>query len=122
MPQNNSISHTDVLHYNRDLSMDQEETLLQTDTVRVRVMHLQPGGATAWHYHREVTDHMVCLTGAIQVGIHDPAETFELRPGQRCTVAVGCVHQVANPDLTSPASYLLIQGVGRYDFIPVEIP
>ena len=97
----------------------QEEFLIQTDTVRVRVMELQPGEATGWHFHREVTDHMVCLTGVVEVRLQQDAAVQVLFPGQRCTVAVLQVHQVANASASETASYLLIQGVGRYDFNPV---
>jgi quercetin dioxygenase-like cupin family protein len=102
--------------------MSREESIIQTDTVRVRVMHLSPGEGTPWHFHNEVTDNMVCLTGALQVRLHQPGEAFELEPGGRCTVDVRRVHRVGNPSSTAPASYLLIQGVGRYDFNPVDIP
>jgi quercetin dioxygenase-like cupin family protein len=64
---------------------------------------------------------MVCLTGVIVVRLEQPAVELELQPGQRCTVEVGRVHQVANASASEPASYLLIQGVGRYDFNPVDL-
>ena len=100
--------------------MKREESLIQTDTVRVRSMELPPGDATPWHFHREVTDHLVGLTGLIVVRLQQPAAVFELQPGQRFTVEVGRVHQVANGSPTQPASYLLIQGVGHYDFNTVD--
>ena len=100
--------------------MKREESLIQTDTVRVRVMELLPGDATPWHFHREVTDHMVCLTGVIVVHLKQPTARLDLQPGQRCTVEVSRAHQVANDSPTEPASYLLIQGVGQYDFNTVD--
>ena len=75
--------------------MKREESLIQTDTVRVRVMELLPGDATPWHFHREVTDHMVCLTGVIVVHIKQPKAMLEIQPGQRCIVEFDRVHQVA---------------------------
>jgi len=100
--------------------MTQEEFLIQTDTVRARVMHLGAGEATPWHYHTEVTDTMVCLTGQIGVRRRQPAETLVLAPGERCHVDPLRVHQVADLSPADPASYLLLQGVGRYDFNVVE--
>lgn len=100
--------------------MKREETLIHTESVRVRDMQLPPGEATPWHFHQEVTDHLVCLTGTIVVRLQAPAARHELQPGQRFTVEVGRVHQVANGSPSEPASYLLIQGVGRYDFNPVD--
>ena len=93
-----------------------KETLIQTEDVRVRVMNLQPGEATPLHHHSEITDHMVGLTGKMQVKLKDPSEELGLGPGERCQVESGRVHQVRNINTEKPASYLLIQGVGRYDF------
>ncbi len=100
--------------------MKREEFLLQTDTVRVRAMELPPGEATPWHFHQEVTDHLVGLTGVIVVRFKEPSAMLELQLGARCAVEVGRVHQVANASPAEPASYLLIQGVGRYDFNTVD--
>ena len=102
--------------------MAPQETLLQTDTVKVRVMNLPAGEATPWHHHREVTDHMVGLSGLVLVRLREPEEMIELHPGHRCRVETGRVHQVANGSNSETASYLLIQGVGRYDFNTVDIP
>lgn len=92
------------------------ETLIETEEVRVRVMTLHPGEATPLHHHTEVTDHMVGLAGALLVEIKNPDETIKLKPGARCKVLPGRVHQVINSSSTESASYLLIQGVGHYDF------
>lgn len=102
--------------------MKREQTLLQTDEVRVRVMHLQPGEATHWHFHKEITDHLVSLSGVILVRLRQPESTSELQPGGRLEVEAGRVHQVANGSPSQPASYLLVQGVGRYDFNVVDAP
>lgn len=102
--------------------MKREDILIQTAEVKVRVMELPPGEATTWHSHSEVTDHMVGLSGRILVSLRHPEETRELQPGERCQVAVGRVHRVANGSTAEPASYLLIQGVGRYDFLPEQLP
>jgi len=97
-----------------------EDVLIQTENVRVRVMELLPGEATRWHFHQEITDHMVCLSGQIEVRLRQQDAVHVLQPGQRCVVEIRCVHQVANASTEEAASYLLIQGVGRYDFNPVE--
>lgn len=96
-----------------------EEVLIQTETVRVRVMHLAPGEVNEAHFHNEVTDHFVGLTGEIVVQFQEPEALKALGSGQRCTVEAGQVHRVSNGSHSQPASYLLIQGVGRYDFNPL---
>ena len=40
--------------------------VIRTDNVLVRVMELDHGASTKWHYHTEVTDYFVCLNGAIK--------------------------------------------------------
>jgi len=83
-------------------------------------MELLPGESTSWHFHSEVTDHMVGLTGVIIVHLKQPEALFKLYPGLRCTVEVGRAHQVSNDSTGDPASYLLIQGIGRYDLNVVD--
>ena len=92
-----------------------DEVILETESVRVRILVLEAGQATAWHFHSEVTDRMLCLEGRIAVEYASSKEPAELSPGDRCEVAVGQVHRVVNLAFET-AKYLLVQGVGRYDF------
>lgn len=92
-----------------------EEIVIKTENTRVRVVELGAGEVAKWHSHSEVTDNMFCLTGRLTVRMQGPDEEVLLLPGQRCTVAQGRVHQVVNVD-ASKMTYLLVQGVGRYDF------
>ena len=94
---------------------DNYEVIIQTGDVRVRIMHLQPGASTPLHHHTEVTDQIIGLTGRLKVHTQNPQETLTLESGTRCTILPGRVHQVVNENATK-ASYLLVQGVGRYDF------
>ena len=96
-----------------------DEVILETGSVRVRILVLEAREATAWHFHSEVTDRMLCLQGSIAVEYQDPRESVELVCGERCEVAVTRVHRVVNMTAET-AKYLLVQGVGRYDFNVVE--
>ena len=98
---------------------DRDEVILETENVRVRILVLEDGQATAWHYHTEVTDKMLCLEGQIAVEYQKPEERDELGFGERCEVAVERVHRVVNLS-SETAKYLLVQGVGRYDFNVVD--
>ena len=98
---------------------DRDEVILETGNVRVRVMVLEAREATAWHFHSEITDRMFCLQGLIAVEYQDPRESVELACGERCEVAVKRVHRVINV-LPETAKYLLVQGVGHYDFNVVD--
>ena len=95
--------------------MKEIEIILQTDSVRVRVMSLAPHEVAEWHYHSEVTDDIFCLTGAILVRAQKPDEESKLLPGRHCQIKAGRIHQLENLG-DDEASYLLVQGVGKYDF------
>lgn len=90
--------------------------VLQTPDVRVVEYVLPPGDTHTWHHHSEVTDRIYCLEGEIAVDIRDPPRTERLHPGQTLTVAPGVVHRAGNP-AEHVSRYLLVQGVGRYDYI-----
>ena len=96
-----------------------EEVLVSSEDVRVRVLGLGPGEETPWHYHTVVVDHIVCLEGHVVVYKKDPDEEISLRPGERCKIDVMRGHRVVNGG-SGGAKYLLIQGVGRYDFNPID--
>jgi quercetin dioxygenase-like cupin family protein len=90
--------------------------VLRTDNVLVRVMSLEQDTSTEWHHHTEVTDYFVCLSGVIKVETRDPDEHVVLLPGQRTEAKPLQVHRVSNL-YQDTSEYLLLQGVGRYDFI-----
>jgi quercetin dioxygenase-like cupin family protein len=92
-----------------------EEVLIQTDNVSVRILELEAGGALPWHHHSEVTDYVFALDEEIEVQLRSPDETVRLTPGERCAVPTGRVHRVVNM-CQRKTKYLLIQGVGKYDF------
>ena len=93
----------------------EEEVLLKTENVSVRILELDAGGALPWHHHSEVTDYIFALDGEIEVQLRSPDENVALAPGGRCQVATGRVHRVVNM-CNRKTKYLLIQGVGKYDF------
>ena len=96
-----------------------EEVLIQTDNVSVRILELEAGGALPWHSHSQVTDYVFALDGEIEVQLRSPDEKVALRPGQRCDIPTGRVHRVMNMR-QKKTKYLLIQGIGKYDFNKAE--
>ncbi|NVN99505.1 MAG: cupin domain-containing protein [Geobacteraceae bacterium] len=93
--------------------------IIRTDNVQVREMELATGEATGWHFHTQVNDYFVCLEGAVRVETKTPDNAFVLEPGQRFQVPTGQIHRVINQTCRA-AKYLLVQGVGSYDFCPAE--
>lgn len=94
------------------------EVVAEGADLRVQVLTLAAGQCIPWHYHSEITDQMVCLEGPLVVETRAPRNTFVLEPGQRCTVPPMTAHYVHGKD-DGAAKFLIIQGVGVYDFEPV---
>jgi len=94
------------------------QDILRTENVLVRLMPLEKGASTDWHYHTEVTDFFVGMKGAVTVEAKNPDETQTLHPGQHSEVKPYRIHRVVN-DHDGTSEYLLVQGVGTYDFIKV---
>jgi mannose-6-phosphate isomerase-like protein (cupin superfamily) len=92
-----------------------DEVLLRTPDSLVRILKLDPGGTTPWHWHTEVDDQMVCLEGLVCLEMSDPDEAVELHVGQLVKVGHLRRHRVFNGGETV-SRYPLIQGPGKYDF------
>ena len=101
--------------------MKKEEVIIQTEDVKVRVVELQPGESGPFHFHTQITDTMFGVSGEITVHLKSPAEQVKLKQGVRCRIEPGRVHKVSNDLNNATAKYLLIQGVGAYDFIEEDI-
>jgi len=99
-------------HYN----ISARQSIIETPEVRVTLMTLAPGEATPWHRHTEVTDTAFRLDGDIEVQAGEPAENLCLQPGVPCRMEPGRVHRVVNVG-QGPCRFLLVQGVGAYDFV-----
>jgi mannose-6-phosphate isomerase-like protein (cupin superfamily) len=94
------------------------ETVAEGADLRVQVLTLATGQCVPWHYHSEITDSFVCLEGAMVVTTRAPRHIYRLEPGQRCAVSPKTAHHVEGEG-GGPCKFLIIQGVGIYDFIPV---
>lgn len=94
---------------------EMDETIIATNDVHVRVLSLESKEVKPWHFHCEAVDNMFCLSGTAAVHLREPDEQVLLKSGQRVEVQPRRVHRVANLD-DQVAIYLLVQGVGKFDF------
>ncbi len=94
------------------------ELVAEGADLRVQVLTLAAGQCVPWHYHSEVTDSFVCLEGQTVVETRAPRKTYQLKPGQRCAVGPNTAH-TAHGYNDGPCKFMVIQGVGTYDFMPV---
>jgi quercetin dioxygenase-like cupin family protein len=90
--------------------------IIRTENVLVRIMELAAGASTGWHHHTDVNDYFVCLTGVVKVEAKTLDEEVILLPGQRAEIKAPRIHRVVNVN-SDTSEYLLVQGVGTYDFI-----
>ena len=87
--------------------------------VLVREYTLDPGEFIPWHHHTGVADYYYGLESKVVVQTRNPAARHEVGVGQTATVTPPTAHHVSNPG-TTPCRFLLIQGVGQYDFFREE--
>jgi len=95
------------------------ETIAEAPNLRVRMLVLDEGQCVPWHYHNNITDTFFCMQGPMQVTTREPDEIHVLEPGGTCAVGPGTRHLVNGVD-DGPCKFMVVQGVGIYDFVPVD--
>jgi quercetin dioxygenase-like cupin family protein len=86
--------------------------------VQARLFTLAPGEAIPWHFHSHVADWYFVLAGRLSIETRAPAERRRLLPGESYHIPPRTAHLIANHS-DDDVRFLLIQGVGAYDFRPV---
>jgi quercetin dioxygenase-like cupin family protein len=94
------------------------ETVMEGADMRALVLTLAAGECVPWHYHSDITDRFFCLGGTTVVETRAPAAVNRLEAGESCTVLPKTAHYVHGQD-NGPCRFLLLQGVGVYDNVPV---
>ena len=85
---------------------------------RISEIQISPTQKVPWHYHTNVGDTFYVLEGTIRVFMREPKEDVTLTPGQSFSLAAKRPHLVVNAGDKS-ATFLILQGVGEYDFVPL---
>ena len=94
-----------------------EPVAVGTD-VQVPLFTLAPGEAIPWHFHSSVTDWYFVLQGSLSIETRAPADHQLLAIGSTYRIPPKPAHLVANRS-ESDTPFLLVQGVGPYDFLRV---
>src|SRR5215831_685354 len=97
-----------------------EPVVVGTD-VQVRVFTLAPDEVIPWHFHGESTDHYFVLRGRLTIETQRPNERHALAVGERFKIRPGTAHRISN-ELASDCEFLLVQGVGKYDWHKADPP
>lgn len=95
--------------------------------VQAKEFLLGPGEEVPWHHHTEVFDVFYCLEGTLivegeEIFSGQRLEPVQLQIGESLKVEPGTAHRPYNPSPSGRCRFLLIQGVGEYDFIRYETP
>jgi quercetin dioxygenase-like cupin family protein len=87
--------------------------------VQARIFTLAPGEVIPWHSHSESTDHYFVLNGTLTIERRMPDDRRTLTIGERYEIPPRIAHTIANHG-TGDCQFLLLQGVGRYDWIKAD--
>jgi quercetin dioxygenase-like cupin family protein len=85
---------------------------------RIVELQISPTQKVPWHFHTNVHDTFYVVDGAIRVFMQNPKEDATLRRGETFTVVPRRPHLVTNAGDRS-AVFLVLQGTGEYDFVPL---
>ncbi len=94
------------------------EIVAETPDLRVVVVNLAAGQSLPWHYHNEITDKLFCLEGTVVVETRGGKTRAEVKPGESHAVPPGKAHRVSGKN-GGACRYLLVQGIGPFDSIPL---
>jgi quercetin dioxygenase-like cupin family protein len=85
---------------------------------RINELQISPVQEVPWHMHTRVRDTLYVIDGTLRVYLGDPDKEIVLGPADSFVIAPGRPHRVTNAGATS-ATFLAIQGIGEYDFVPL---
>ena len=85
---------------------------------RITELQLSPSQKVPWHYHNNVADTFYVLGGNLRIFLREPKEEVRLSPGESYRVPARRPHLVTNGGSAS-ATFLVLQGIGEYDFVPL---
>lgn len=88
---------------------------------RISELQISPTQKVPWHYHTNVGDTMYVLEGTLRIFLRDPKEEVILKSGETYAIRAKRPHLVTNGG-TASATFLILQGIGEYDFVPLVEP
>ena len=85
---------------------------------RIMELQLSPTQTVPWHSHTNISDTFYVLDGQMRLFLQDPKEEVNLKPGEVHVVRAARPHLVTNAG-TNSLTFLVLQGVGEYDYVPL---
>jgi mannose-6-phosphate isomerase-like protein (cupin superfamily) len=104
-----------------NFSVSSRKIVAESADVQVKEFLLGPGEEVPWHHHSAVFDVFYCLAGSLTVERTDVFSgerlaDLVLQVGDSAKVEPGTAHRPFNGGATQ-CRFLLVQGVGTYDFL-----
>lgn len=96
------------------------ETVAKGSDLQARLYTLAPGDVIPWHFHTHVTDWYFCLEGWLRIETRSPQGDERLAVGQHFAIPPATAHRISNGGENHDCRFLLLQGVGTYDFNKVQ--
>jgi quercetin dioxygenase-like cupin family protein len=96
------------------------ETVAKGSDLQARLYTLAPGDVIPWHFHTHVTDWYFCLTGWLRIETRAPHTDERLSPGRTYALLPKTAHRISNGGESTDCRFLLLQGVGAYDFNKIQ--
>jgi quercetin dioxygenase-like cupin family protein len=88
---------------------------------RIQEIQISRTQKVPWHYHNNIQDTFYVLQGSLRLFLREPKEEVRLAPGDTYSVKPRRPHLVTNGGESS-ATFLLLQGIGEYDYVPLVEP
>ncbi len=85
---------------------------------RINELQLAPTQQVPWHYHSNIRDTFYVIEGQLRLFLREPKEEMRLDPGESYSVGARRPHLVTN-DGDCSATFLVLQGIGVYDYVPL---
>jgi quercetin dioxygenase-like cupin family protein len=98
--------------------VEHRQTHAERPGFRINELQISPSQQVPWHYHSHIQDTFYVLAGNIRIFMREPKEEVRLGPGDTLSIAPRRPHLVINGGDTS-ATFLVLQGIGEYDFVPL---
>lgn len=84
---------------------------------RINELTISTSQIVPWHYHSYVKDTFYVLEGELTIYLREPKDMKHLSVGDCYVIQPKRPHSVVNSG-KDPATFLVLQGVGEYDFVP----
>ncbi|HSE40846.1 MAG TPA: cupin domain-containing protein [Acidobacteriota bacterium] len=108
-------SHNDASHL---YEVERRSRYAERPGFRISELQISPEQKVPWHFHNHIQDTFYVIEGQIKIFLRDPQEEVSLHPGETYAVKPGRPHLVLNAG-DSSATFLALQGIGEYDYVPL---